>query len=75
MVAIYAPLGFPENHIPNKSFQIIAVLPNDVEINRIGIRMECLPTFFAFRIGMDVVLVKKTHYGKIVPAQDFYRIN
>jgi hypothetical protein len=37
MIAIIAALGFPKSHVPDKSFQIIAFLVNDFQIDLFGI--------------------------------------
>jgi hypothetical protein len=60
MIAKRAAIRFPERHIPDKTFQIITFLVNDVEIDGSRIRLEGFLSFDALCVRMDVVSVEKT---------------
>ena len=50
-----------ENNILNKTFQIIAFLEDDFEIDHLGISFKGFLAFQALCKGMDIMSIKKTH--------------
>jgi hypothetical protein len=71
MIAIITALGFPKGHVPDKFFQVVAFLVNDLQIDLFGIGFEGLLTPFAFGVRMDIMTVKKTHYRQTIFSHGF----
>jgi len=74
MVAVDAPIRFPERHVPDKTFQIIAFLVDDVKSDGSGIRLKGLLSLNALRVRMDIVSIEKTHNVKSVLAKNLCRV-
>jgi hypothetical protein len=42
MIAIGAAVGFPVDHIAQKTFQIVPLLVNDLQVDLLCVVLECL---------------------------------
>jgi hypothetical protein len=71
MITKITAIRFPERHIPDKTFQIVTFLINDVKIDGGRIRREGFLSFDALGIWMDVVGVKKTHHIHTLGSHNF----
>ncbi len=75
MIAVSAPVLFPEGHRLKKYFQIISRLPDHFETPVISVPAEGVFPFEAFGKGMDVVAVKKSHHLDIQAPEYLERID
>jgi len=74
MIAVGAPIGFPERHVPDKTFQIIAFLVDDVKFDGSGIRLKGFLSLDALCVRMDIVSIEKTHNVKSFTAKNLCRV-
>jgi hypothetical protein len=75
VITIIAAILFAVYHILNKSFQIVAFLEDDPQIDLIGIKLQGLLTFETLTIRVDVMAIKKTQDLQTFRPQCFNRIN
>ena len=74
MIAVIASILFPIDHIPNKSFQVVAILVDHPQIYLPGIGLQGFLASETFRKGVDVVSVKKSHDFQISRSEGFNRV-
>jgi uncharacterized membrane protein (Fun14 family) len=70
MIAMGAAIGFAVGHIAQKSFEIVPLLVNDLQVDLLGIVLKCLLAPETFRVRLDVVSVEKADDRCRVLAQD-----
>ena len=75
MITITAPVGFPENGVPEKALKIVPFLVNDAKIDAVGICGQGLLPSDTFGIRMNIMTVIKPHDIKSFGFQGIHRIN
>ncbi len=75
MIAVPAPVFFPEHHGPEKRFQVIIRLPDHFQS-----LIRCIPgkgvfSFQTLGVGMDIVAIEKPHHLNVHVPEDLHRID
>ena len=75
VITVIAAVLFAVNHILDKIFQLVAFLVDHLQIDLAGIGRQGLLPPKAFRVGMNVVPVKKAHHLQPAASERFDRVN
>lgn len=75
VITVCTALGFAKGHIAHKGFHFITGLVDHFQINGNCVILKGLLALHAFRIGVDIVAVKKAHDRMVIIAQNLERVN